>query len=204
MIDQRTLTLIAITDGMPDGESGLIHRAAAAARGGATMVQLRLKDADARVLVKVARALVEALPVPVLVNDRMDVALAAGAAGVHLGADDMPVAAARAIAPEGFIIGVSVGSDAEVAGAAGADYAGIGPVFGTMSKHDAGVAIGPGGFARLAGLAGLPAVGIGGVTPGNAAQVIAAGGSGVAVISALLGTPDPEASARAFRSAIGR
>src|SRR5688500_16531154 len=204
MIDPRVLTLIAITDGVADGEAGLLHRAEAAARGGATMVQLRLKDADARSLVEVARMLVQALPVPVVVNDRVDVALAAGAAGVHLGVDDLPVSAARAIVPDGFLIGVSVGADAEVAGAAGADYAGIGPVFGTASKADAGVAIGLDEFARLQARTGLPAVGIGGVTAANAGAVIAAGASGVAVISALFGARDPETAARALRSAIGR
>jgi len=204
MIDPRVLTLIAITDGVADGEAGLLPRAEAAARGGATMVQLRLKDADARSLVEVARMLVQALPVPVVVNDRVDVALAAGAAGVHLGVDDLPVSAARAIVPDGFLIGVSVGADAEVAGAAGADYAGIGPVFGTASKADAGVAIGLDEFARLQARTGLPAVGIGGVTAANAGAVIAAGASGVAVISALFGARDPETAARALRSAIGR
>lgn len=204
MIDPRVLTLIAITDGMADGEAGLLHRAAAAARGGATMLQLRLKDADARSLVEVARALVDAMPIPVVVNDRVDVALASGAAGVHLGVDDLPVSAARAIAPDGFIIGVSVGSDDEVAGATGADYAGIGPVFGTVSKPDAGWAIGVAEFARLSARTGLPSVGIGGVTPENAGDVIAAGAAGVAVISALLAATDPERAARSLRSAIGR
>ena len=204
MIDPRVLTLIAITDGMADGEAGLLHRAAAAARGGATMLQLRLKDADTRALVEVARALVATLSIPVIVNDRMDVALAAGAAGVHLGVDDLPAPAARTIAPDGFIIGASVGNDDEVAGAVGADYAGIGPVFGTTSKSDAGVAIGTAEFMRLSARTGLPSVGIGGVTPENAARVMEAGAAGVAVISALLGTRDPEVAARTLRSAIGR
>ena len=204
MIDPRVLRLIAITDGMADGEAGLLRRAAAAARGGATMLQLRLKDADARSLVEVARSLVATLSIPVIVNDRMDVALAAGAAGVHLGADDLPAPAARAIAPEGFMIGVSVGNDDEVAGASGADYVGIGPVFGTMSKSDAGAAIGLATFSRLSARTGLPSVGIGGVTPENAADVIQAGAAGVAVISALLGTRDPELAARALRSSIGK
>lgn len=198
------LTLIAITDGIADGEAGLLRRAAAAVRGGATMVQLRLKHADARTLVEVARQLVDNLPVPVIVNDRLDVALAAGAAGVHLGADDLPVAAARAIVPSGFLLGVSVGTDGEVAGSAAADYVGIGPVFGTRSKHDAGVAIGVAEFARLSSRVGLPAVAIGGVDAANAPEAIAAGADGVAVISAILGSPDPERSARALRSAIGR
>jgi thiamine-phosphate pyrophosphorylase len=204
MIDPRMLTLIAITDGMADGEAGLLRRAAAAALGGATMLQLRLKDADARSLVEVARALIETLPTPVIVNDRVDVALASGAAGVHLGVDDLPVSAARAIVPDGFIIGVSVGSDAEISGSAGADYAGIGPVFGTRSKADAGVSIGVEEFARLSARTGLPSVGIGGVTPENAREVIDAGAAGVAVISALLAAKDPAEAARSLRYAIGR
>src|SRR6185369_7555803 len=154
MIDVSILRLIAITDNIRDGQEGLIARAAAAAHGGATCIQLRLKDVSARDLVGVARELVRAVGVPVLVNDRADVAIAAGAAGAHLGVDDVPATAVRRIAPEGFIIGVSVGNDAEVENASGADYAGIGPFFTTASK-DAGEAIGPEEFARLAAAAGL-------------------------------------------------
>jgi thiamine-phosphate pyrophosphorylase len=202
--DVASLTVLAITDDLRDGRDGLVARAAAAARGGATMIQLRLKREDPWVLVEVARALVQVLPVPVIVNDRCDVAIAAGAAGVHLGADDLPVAAARRIAPAGFIIGVSVGSEEEVAGAAGADYVGIGPVFPTASKADAGPAIGVAGLDRLRRLTGLPAVAIGGVTPENAREALAAGASGVAVIRAIFGAPDPERAARALRLATGR
>ncbi len=206
MLDADTLTLLAITDDLRDGQEGLVARAAAAVRGGATMVQLRLKDVDARVQVEVARALVAAISraVPVLVNDRADIALAAGAAGVHVGADDLPVMAVRRIVPQGFLIGASVGSDAEVARAAGADYVGIGPVFSTASKHDAGDAIGVDEFARLMRACALPAVAIGGIDASNAAAVIAAGAQGVAVIRAVLGATSPEAAARAIRSAIGR
>ncbi|MGI8496096.1 MAG: thiamine phosphate synthase [Gemmatimonadaceae bacterium] len=204
MFDIRTLRLLAITDDLRDGPEGLVGRAAAAVRGGATMIQLRLKDADARTLVEVARALVATLTVPVVVNDRMDVALAAGAAGVHLGTDDLPVAAVRAIAPAAFVIGASVGSDAELPSASGADYVGIGPVFGTPSKSDAGAPIGEAEFARLAHRCGVPAVAIGGITAESATALIASGASGVAVIRAILGAPDPEGAARAFGSATGR
>jgi thiamine-phosphate pyrophosphorylase len=204
VLDQATLRLLAITDDLRDGREGLIARARAAVRGGATMVQLRLKDADARTLVEVARALVAALPVPVVVNDRADVALAAGAAGVHLGVDDLPAAAVRRVVPPGFIIGASVGEESEAANAAGADYAGIGPVWATASKGDAGEAIGVEGFARLAARLTMPAVGIGGVTPGNASALVAAGAAGVAVIRALFAAPNPELAARELRAAIGR
>lgn len=201
MLDPAALTLVAITDDLRDGVGGLAARAASAVRGGATMVQLRLKHASGRELVEVARRLVQSLPVPVIVNDRADVALAAGAAGVHLGVEDLPVAAVRAIAPPGFVVGASFGGDAELAHASGADYVGIGPVYATLSKSDAGSAIGVDGFARLRQLGGMPALAIGGVTAANAAPLREAGAAGVAVIRAVLGAPDPEAAARAIRRA---
>ena len=202
MIDPAILRLIAITDHIRDGQAGLIARAAAATHGGATCIQLRLKDVSARDLVGVAKELVRAVGVPVVVNDRADVAIAAGAAGVHLGADDLPAAAVRRIASEGFIIGVSVGNDAEVENSEGADYAGIGPFFTTASKVDAGKAIGAEGFARLAIATGLPAVAVGGVTAENASIAIEAGARGIAVIAGVFGSIDPEAAARRLRSAI--
>jgi thiamine-phosphate pyrophosphorylase len=202
VIDPAILRLVAITDNIRDGQAGLIARAAAAAHGGATCIQLRLKDVSARDLVGVARELVRAVGVPVVVNDRADVAIAAGAAGVHLGADDLPPAAVRRIAPDGFIIGVSVGNDAEVENSDGADYAGIGPFFATASKGDAGKAIGAEGFARLATAAGLPAVAVGGVTAENASIAVEAGAVGIAAIAGVFGSSDPEASARRLRSAI--
>lgn len=203
MFDPETLKLVAITDDLRDGRFGLVARAAAAEQGGATMVQLRLKDVDGRTLVEVARALVTALTVPLVVNDRADVALAAGAAGVHLGADDVPARVLRPALPRGFIIGASVGSEDEVPNAVGADYVGIGPVFATASKSDAGDAIGIGEFARLAGLAGLPSVAIGGMTADNAAALMAAGARGVAVIRAVFAAPDPSSAARSLRRATG-
>lgn len=203
MIDRSVLRLIAITDNVRDGQTGLLERARAAALGGATCIQLRLKDVPARDLVELARVLVRAVGVPVIVNDRADVAIAAGAAGVHLGPDDVPPAVVRSFAPDGFIIGASVGTAGEVGGAEGADYVGIGPVFATGSKSDAGGAIGVGGFSLLAAATGLPAVGIGGITQENAREVIDAGAAGVAVIAAVFGATDPLAAARELASAIG-
>lgn len=203
-MDEQLLRLIAITDDLRDGTEGLVARAARAVSGGATMVQLRLKDAEPRRLVEVGRALVAALPVPVVVNDRVDVALASGAAGAHVGHEDLPVAAVRRIAPRGFLIGASVAGDGDVANTAGADYVGIGPVFATASKLDAGAPIGLDELARLTRVCGLPSVGIGGIDADNAASVMAAGASGVAVIRAVLSAADPERAAREIRSAIGR
>ncbi len=203
MIEPATIRLIAITDHIRDGQTGLIARAAAAAHGGATCIQLRLKEVSARDLVGVAHELVRAVGVPVIVNDRADVAIAAGAAGVHLGAEDVPPSAIRRMAPPDFIIGASVGNDAEVASSAGADYVGIGPFFASVSKRDAGEPIGPEGFSRLAQAVGLPAVAIGGVTAENAAVAIAAGAAGVASIAGVFGSSDPAGAARRIRSAIG-
>ena len=196
--------LIAITDDIRDGREGITARALAAMRGGATMIQVRLKHVDARSLAEVARALVIAVPIPVVINDRVDVAMAVGAAGVHVGADDLPVAAVRRITPPGFIVGVSVGSDIEAAAATGADYVGIGPVYGSGSKLDAGGAIGVSEFGRLASVVRLPAVAIGGITAETAPPVMAAGATGIAVIAAIFGRPDPESAARALRAAIDR
>lgn len=201
---QELCTLVAITDDLRDGRDGLVARAAAAVRGGATMVQLRLKQVDARTLVDVARALVAEVGAPVLVNDRADVALAAGAAGAHVGADDLPVSALRRVVPPGFIIGCSVGEPAEAPNASEADYVGIGPVFATASKDDAGAAIGADGFARLAALTGKPAVAIGGITADNLGPAIAAGACGVALIRGVFSVSDPEQAARAIRESIAR
>jgi thiamine-phosphate pyrophosphorylase len=202
-MDRAMLRLMAITDNVRDGEVGLLRRASAAVQGGATCVQLRLKNVAARDLVRLAQELVSALDVPVIVNDRADVAIAAGAAGVHLGAGDVPAASMRRIAPPGFIIGVSVGNEAELANVATADYAGIGPMYATPSKDDAGIAMGATGFAALAKRAGIPAIAIGGINADNAREAIEAGAEGVAAISAIFGSADPADAARRIRSAIG-
>ena len=180
-----------VTDDRLMAGRDLVALAREAVAGGATSIQLRLKQASPREQVALARTLVATLTVPVLVNDRPDVAIAAGAAGVHLGPDDLPVARARAIAPPGFVIGASVGSVDEAAGAQAADYWGIGPWRVTTTKADAGDGLGPEGFARLVGLSGgRPCLAIGAVRPEDWPAVRAAGGSGVAVVSGILATAD--------------
>ena len=170
------------------------------------MIQVRWKDATPMEMLQVAQALVLALPVPVLVNDRVDVALAAGAAGAHLGQDDPPLDVLRPELPPGFLLGISVGSvpEAERVRAWPADYWSVGPCFATGNKPDAGRALGADGFAALARLApeGMPVIGIGGITVGNAAEVIRAGAVGVAVIGAVLGARDPHDAARGLRAAV--
>lgn len=203
MLDPKILRLVAITDDAGDRREGLIDRVAAAARGGATSVQVRLKTASPREVVEITRAIMSKVSVPVIVNDRADIALAAGAAGVHVGEADLPVAAVRRFAPGNFIIGASLGSDAELANAKDADYVGIGPVYSSDSKGDAGTAIGVEGFKRLAALVQHPAVAVGGITADRALQITLAGAAGVAVINAIFKADDPESATRAIADAIG-
>jgi thiamine-phosphate pyrophosphorylase len=197
-----------VTDDRLVAGRDLVALARAAEAGGATAVQLRLKAASAREQVTLARALVAALRIPVLVNDRPDVAVAAGAAGVHLGPDDLPVALARKVMPAGFVIGASVGSESEAAAAGDADYWGIGPWRVTTTKADAGAGLGASGFTSLVRLgSGRPCLAIGGVRPEDVAAVSAAGGAGVAVVSGILDSEDVRASAAAYSNAwadIGR
>ena len=179
----------------------------AAVQGGATMLQVRWKDGSARDLLALTQALVAALPVPVLVNDRVDVALAAGAAGAHLGQDDVPPPAIRPRTPPGFLLGTSVGNPAEAGHARDwpVDYWSIGPCYATANKPDAGTPLGPDGFAALRRLTppGMPVIGIGGINASNTAAIVTAGATGVAVIGAVLGAEDVEAATRRLRTALG-
>jgi thiamine-phosphate pyrophosphorylase len=201
------LRLMVLTDDALLKGRDVVDVCRRAVAGGATAIQVRRKDASPADTAALARALVAGLPaaVPVLVNDRVDVALAAGAAGAHLGQDDPPLDRLRPHLPSGFILGVSVGTPIEADRMRGwpADYWSIGPCFATSSKPDAGAPLGAGGFAALARSAppGVPVIGIGGVTAANADQLSAAGAAGVAVIAAVLGASDPEAAARGLRSA---
>jgi len=204
MLDPKILRLVAITDDAEDRRGTLVDRVAAAVRGGATSVQVRLKTAPPREVVEITRAIITRTSVPVIVNDRADIALAAGAAGVHVGEADLPVAAIRRFAPANFIIGASVGSDTELANARGADYVGIGPVFGSDSKSDAGNAIGVDGFGRLAGMVEVPAVAVGGITADRALQITVHGAAGVAVINSIFRADDPERATREIANAIGK
>ena len=177
-----------------------VEVALAATQGGVSMVQLRWKGGGDRALVALARKLRESLPVPVIVNDRLDLALAARCAGAHLGADDLPMALARKAAPAGFILGASVGDEMEAAASAGADYVGIGPWRHTTTKPDAGTALGPAGVTRLLGMVKVPAVVIGGVRPEDVAAIGVLGAAGVAVAGGILGAEDPERAAGLYSS----
>jgi thiamine-phosphate pyrophosphorylase len=195
------LRLMLVTDDRLLQGRDLVATCLQAVQGGVTCVQLRLKAVPPRQLLEAARALIGALPVPVLINDRLDVALAAGAAGVHLGPDDLSVAMAREIAPAGFWVGASVGDPDEARLGRDADYWGIGPWRTTTTKPDAGVPLGQDGFRRLCELGrGTPCVAIGGIGPEDVPPVFEAGGSGVAVISGILGVRDVRAAAAGYRS----
>src|SRR6266513_229343 len=202
----RQLRLMVITDaGVLKGRDP-VEACRRVVAGGASIIQVRLKDAPPSEMVALARARVGALAVPVIVNDRVDVALAAGAAGAHLGQEDPPLDRLHPHVPPGFLLGLSVGSPAEAerGRAWPADYWSLGPCFATGNKSDAGVPLGIEGFGRLARLApaGTPVIAIGGVTTANAPALVRAGAAGVAVIGAVWGARDPAAAARALRDAI--
>jgi thiamine-phosphate pyrophosphorylase len=188
-----------VTDDRLVAGRDLVALARSAERGGVTAFQLRLKTAGPRELVELARTLIAALSIPVLINDRPDVALAAGAAGVHLGPDDLPVSLARKISPPGFVVGASVGSEVEAATAGLADYWGIGPWRETSTKGDAGAGLGREGFARLVRLAAeRPCMAIGSVAPADVPVVLSAGGAGVAVAAGILSADNVEEAARSY------
>ena len=197
------LRLMMVTDDRLVQGRDLLQLAMAAQRGGITSLQVRLKLRSPRELVELVRMLVNGLDIPVLVNDRPDIAIAAGAAGVHLGPDDVPVHLARTIAPPGFIVGASVGTEVEAAPAAEADYWGVGPWRETTTKGDAGSALGTDGFQRIVELArGKPCIAIGGIRPLDVGSVLSRGGAGVAVVSGILGAGDIEAAAREYSAMI--
>jgi len=202
------LRLVVILDAAVarEARADLETLARGAARGGATMLQLRAKHESAAAVAELTRRVIAAAPdLPVVVNDRLDVAIAAGAAGCHLGQDDFPIAEALRFAPPGFWLGGSGGTpdEARRAAAAGAHYLGIGPVAATGSKTDAGDPIGIEGFRAIhAAAPEVPAVAIGGITAALVPGLLAAGAAGVAVIRAVVAAADPAAATRALRRAL--
>lgn len=169
--------------------------------GGVTAVQLRAKQLSDRQAFDLGEAIAarcRTFGALFIVNDRLDLALALGADGVHLGVADVPLRAARALVGDDVIIGFSPETDDQTSAAAsdGASYLGIGPVFSAASKPDAGAAIGLESVRRRVELPGLPSIGIGGIHAGNAGLVIAAGAVGVAVISAILHADNPADASR--------
>lgn len=184
-------------DGCLQGRA-LIDCVREALEGGVTLVQYRAKTASSAEMYAEAlqlKALCDSFNVPLIINDRLDIAMAVGAAGVHLGQDDLPCAAARKILGEDYIIGVSAHNLAEAKAAlqSGADYLGCGAVFGTATKADV-KKLGTDGLAAICKAKGLPVVGIGGVTADNYREVRAAGADGAAIVSGILAQPDIRAT----------
>lgn len=201
--DSAGLTLVAIADTLRDGLEELVARSLSAVQSGATAVHLRLKGEDSRTMLDACRALVAALPVPVIVHDRADVAVAAGAAGVHLSPEEMPTTVVRAIVPEGMLVGASVGSVADLELARAADYVSIGPVFARGARTSDASAMGIDEFARLARMLDVPVVAVGGIAADNARSVLAAGATGVAVITGGYAKAEAAQAIRELRAAIG-
>lgn len=207
MIAPQACRLCVITD--PSLARGLSHFdiAARAIDGGATMIQLRDKAAGPRQLLPDARRIAQLCrerSVRFIVNDRLDLALAAGADGVHLGQDDLPPTAARAILGSDKLLGVSTHSFEQALEAAeqGADYLGIGPIFATGTKATGYEPRGCDIIRQLRARIDLPLIAIGGITLDNVAEVIQAGAAGAAVISAIVGADDITAATAAFAAAI--
>ncbi len=181
--------------------------ARAALEGGADAIQIRDKSSPA---INLCRAVAEIQPQArkygalLIVNDRVDVALVAGADGAHVGQQDLPAREARRRLPRPAILGVSAGSIEEAKKAArdGADYIGVGPVFSTGTKPDAGAPLGLETFSAIARAVGIPTVAIGGLNLDNVAAVIAAGAGGVAVVAAVVTADDMAAAARALKRRI--
>jgi len=202
--------LCVITDERLSRGRSHLEVAEAAIRGGADVIQLRDKEASGRRLHEVAlalRKLTRDAQVPFLVNDRLDVAMAVDADGVHLGQEDLPASAARKILGPGKILGVSAETveEALLAEREGADYLGVGPVFEARgSKPDAGKPRGLEQIARIRAESRLPIVAIGGIDAGNARQVLEAGANAVAVISAVVAADDIEGAARRLKRSLER
>lgn len=187
--------LYVITRNVPQLRRSHVDVAKAAVAGGVRFLQFREKEMTTREMVETAgelRRLTGEYGAVLVVNDRVDVALAVGADGVHLGEEDMPLPVARRLLGPTAIIGASVAAveNAKAAEAAGADYLGVGPVYATGSKVDAGEAVGCESIRQIRAAVGIPILGVGGVNADKAAEVIRAGADGVAVISAVSDAED--------------
>lgn len=202
--DKHSLRLYAVTDRAWVGRQTLCQQVEAALQGGVTCVQLREKHLDRDAFLAEARqicALCRRYGVPFIVNDDLDVALACGADGVHVGQDDMPAAEVRRRAGRRLIVGVSAHTpeEARLAEAAGADYLGAGAVFGSATKTDASL-LTPAGLQAVCAAVHIPVVAIGGVNAGNILQLQGSGAAGAAVVSGIFGAPDITAACRELRA----
>lgn len=196
--------LYAITDRALLGKTSEVEAARQCYEGAADVVQLRMKDTDGGEMLEIAKKIQEIAQEYCkffIVNDRVDVAVLAGADGVHLGQSDIPVSEARRLCGDDMILGVSVSTveEAKKAVEDGADYLGVGPVFTTKTKPDAGEALGLDAIYDISRAVDVPVVGIGGINKGNALDVMHAGADGVAVVSAIMAKPDIKAAAHELK-----
>lgn len=202
--DPKIWRLCLVTDRPLSRGRAITDIVAAAVKGGTTMVQLREKDAGTREFLEIARAVkavLQPLGVPLIINDRVDIAIAVEAEGVHVGQTDMPVSIVRKMIGPGKIVGLSAGKREYILApdAAEADYLGIGPAYAQTTKLNTGrEPLGPEGCRELRALTQKPVMAIGGLKHDNSAPLVAAGADGLAVVSAIVGADDPEAAARAF------
>ena len=200
-------SLYLVTDRRLAGGRTTLQIVTAAVQGGATVVQLREKDCSTRDFIEQALSIHEFLTargVPLIINDRVDVAQAVGADGVHLGQTDMPLEMAKGILADSMIIGISAESlqDAIEAEKGGADYLGVSPIYATPTKTDTAPPLGLEGLLEIRKAVRLPLVAIGGLNRDNATDVIRNGADGVAVVSAIVAADDPEAAAREIKHMI--
>jgi len=200
--------LYVVTDDRLSNGRSHVEVAELSYKGGADVVQLRVKDDDPHFLewAKEISSISRRYGRTFIVNDDVDIALRSGADGVHVGQDDTPVKDIRCIAPEGFIIGVSVGNvmEAMTAERDGADYVALSPIFDTSSKDDAGHGHGLEMMRKIKDAVSIPAIAIGGINKMNAADVISAGADGIAVISAVVSQPDIPKAALELREIVLR
>ena len=200
-------SLYLVTDRGLAGGRPTMEIVEAAVKGGVTCVQLREKDCSTREFIEQAQTIrdrLQALAIPLIINDRLDVAMAVKADGVHLGQTDMPLAMARAIVKDSMLIGISAESihDAVEAEKGGADYLGVSPIFATPTKTDTAAPLGLEGLRQIDEKVNLPLVGIGGLNRDNAGDVIRSGADGVAVVSAIVAAGNPEQAARNLKATI--
>lgn len=203
------LSLYLVTDEALAGPRGVVETVRLAIEGGVTLVQLRDPHGSTRHQIETAKALLEILRprgIPLIINDRVDVALAVDADGVHVGQSDMPTTMVRELIGPDRILGLSVSTFAELEAddVAYADYLGIGPVFATATKPNAAAPIGFDGLAAMVSARTIPVVAIGGVKIGHVEPTLGAGADGLAVVSAIMAAEDPAGAAAGFSERIAR
>jgi thiamine-phosphate pyrophosphorylase len=204
---RELLALYLVTDQASTHGRPLLDVVAAAVKGGVTCVQLREKQLNSRDFLAQAmalKALLSPLDIALVINDRIDIALACGAQGVHLGQSDLPVEVARRLLPPEVFIGWSVETMDDVAHAADlpVDYIGVSPIFATPTKTDTAAPWGLTGLHQVRAKSDLPLVAIGGINLSNARDVLDAGADGLAVVSALCGAASPTLAAQSFKNII--